>query len=99
MEELQRVFKVVPSELIYEPIFTYIWTTAESRFGDEFKPKPSRKEALTEIARAYLKAAGMTLRGELARVTDLIETGCGLGQLGFGRPRVRKAAAAGSLSA
>lgn len=46
-------------------MFTYIWTTAESRFGDEFKPKPTREEALTEIARAYLKGAGMTLRGEI----------------------------------
>jgi hypothetical protein len=79
IDELQRSFKVVPSEVVYKPTFTYIWTTAESRFGDEFEVISSREAALTEIARAYLKGAGMTLRGELARVTGLSKPDAGLG--------------------
>jgi hypothetical protein len=39
----------------------------------------SREEALKEIARAYLSAAGMTLRGELASVTGLSRTEAGSG--------------------
>jgi hypothetical protein len=35
MEELQRVFKIVPSEAVYRPTLTYLWTTVESRFRDE----------------------------------------------------------------
>ena len=41
--------------------------------------KPAEKEALTEIARAYLKGAGMTLRCELARVTGLSNPDAGMG--------------------
>jgi len=77
--ELQKVFKVVPSEVVYKPAFTYIWTTAESRFRDPFRVKPKREEALTEIAREYLNGAGMTLRGELARVTGLSKPDAGSG--------------------
>lgn len=29
IDELQRVFKVIPSEVIYKPTFTYMWTSAE----------------------------------------------------------------------
>ncbi len=79
IDELQRVFKVIPSEVIYEPIFTYIWSLAESRFQDELETKVSREEALKEIARAYLTGAGMTLRGELARVTGLSNPEAGIG--------------------
>jgi len=39
----------------------------------------NREEALREIARAYLAGAGMTLRGELARVTGLSKPDAGLG--------------------
>jgi hypothetical protein len=38
-----------------------------------------REVAVTEIARAYLTAAGMTLRGELARVTGLRSPEAGVG--------------------
>ncbi len=79
LDELQRAFKVIPSEIVYEPVFTYIWTLAEARFQDELKMRMTRERALTEMARAYLKSAGMTLRGELARVTGLTNPDAGLG--------------------
>ena len=79
LDELQRAFKVIPSAIVYEPVFTYIWTLAEARFQDELKMKTTREDALTEMARAYLMSAGMTLRGELARVTGLTNPDAGLG--------------------
>jgi hypothetical protein len=79
IDELQRVFKVVAAEIVYEPKFTYIWTLAEGRFQDELAMTVSREEALKEIARAYLFGAGMTLRGELARVTGLSHPDAGVG--------------------
>ena len=79
IDELQRVLKVTPSEIVYEPKFTYIWSLAEGRFQDELARSISRDEALKEIARAYLVGAGMTLRGELARVTGLSNPDAGLG--------------------
>lgn len=79
IDELQRVFKVIPGEIIYEPKFTYIWTLIEGRFQDELMMDLSRDEALREIARAYLQGAGMTFRGELARVTGLSNPDAGIG--------------------
>lgn len=79
IDELQNGFKVVASEIVYEPKFTYIWTLAENRFQDELLTPVSREEALREIARAYLVGAGMTLRGELARVTGLSNPDAGVG--------------------
>ena len=79
IDELQRVFKVIPGEIVYVPKFTYIWTLTESRFQDELAAVVSREEALKEIARVYLAGAGMTLRGELARVTGLSNPDAGIG--------------------
>jgi hypothetical protein len=79
IEELQRVFKVIPGEIVYHPKFSYIWTLAESRFQDELAIEVSSEEALREIARAYLASAGMTWRGELARVTGLSNPDAGIG--------------------
>jgi hypothetical protein len=79
LDELQRAFKVIPGEIIYEPKFTYIWTLTESRFQDELATMVNREVALREIARAYLWGAGMTVRGELARVTGLSNPDAGLG--------------------
>jgi hypothetical protein len=79
IDELQRVFKVIPSEIVYQPKFTYIWSLAESRFQDELQMTISREEALKEIARAYLTGAGLTWRGELARVTGLSNPDAGIG--------------------
>ncbi|MCM3902730.1 MAG: hypothetical protein ND866_13575 [Pyrinomonadaceae bacterium] len=79
VDELQKTFKVIPSDVIYKPTFSYIWALAESRFQDELERMASREEALKEIARAYLSGAGMTLRGELASVTGLSRTEAGSG--------------------
>ena len=79
MDELQKKFKLIPSDVVYVPKFTYIWSLAESRFRDEMDVAISREEALREIARAYLLAAGMTWRGELARVTGLSNPEAGIG--------------------
>lgn len=79
IDELQRVFKVIPTEAVYEPVFTYIWSLAESRFQAELAATVSREEALKEIARVYLKGAGMTLRGELARATGISNPEAGIG--------------------
>jgi len=79
IDELQRGFKVIPAEIVYQPKFTYIWSLAESRFQDELETTISREEALREIARAYLIGAGLTWRGELARVTGLSNPDAGIG--------------------
>jgi hypothetical protein len=79
LDELQRTMKVVPGEVVYEPWFTYIWTLAEGRFPQELSLKVKREEALREVARAFLHGAGMTLRGELAKVTGLSRPDAGLG--------------------
>ncbi|HVG35208.1 MAG TPA: crosslink repair DNA glycosylase YcaQ family protein [Pyrinomonadaceae bacterium] len=79
LDELQRAMKVVPGEVVYEPWFTYIWTLAEGRFPQELAKKARRTDALREVARAFLDGAGMTLRGELAKVTGLSRPEAGLG--------------------
>ncbi len=79
IDELQRSFKIIPAEAVYAPTFTYIWTLPEARFQTELHQTTSRDKALKEIARAYLQGAGMTLRGELARVTGLSAPDAGLG--------------------
>ena len=79
IDELQRAMKVIPGEVLYEPWFTYIWMLAESRFAKELSVKVKREEALSEIARAFLNGAGLTVRGELARVTGLARPEAGLG--------------------
>jgi hypothetical protein len=81
LDELQRTMKVVPGEVVYQPRFTYIWTLAEGRFGHQLSMKTAREHALREIARAFLEGAGMTARGELARVTGLSRPDAGLGNL------------------
>lgn len=79
LDELQRAMKVVPGEVVYEPWFTYIWTLAEGRFSKELSLKVKREDALREIARAFLDGAGMTVRGELAKVAGLSRPDAGLG--------------------
>ena len=79
MDELQKTLKLIPSDVVYVPKFTYIWSLPESRFRDELNLALNREEALKEIARAYLLGAGMTWRGELARVTGLSNPEAGIG--------------------
>jgi hypothetical protein len=79
IDELQRTMKVIPGDVMYEPVFTYIWTLAEGRFPAELAGGVSRADALREIARAYLNAAGVSGLGELSRVTGLSRPDAGRG--------------------
>ena len=83
MDELQAAMIVVPAEALYSPTFTYIWTLAVSRFPDALTKRrtaaAARDIALREIARAFLAGAGMTIPGELARVTGLSRRDAGRG--------------------
>jgi len=79
LDELQAAMLVVPSEVYYQPKFTYIWTLAVGRFPDELRQRVRRDIALREIARCFLSGAGMTVPGELARVTGLSRPDAGLG--------------------
>ncbi|BCS35628.1 hypothetical protein TBR22_A48620 [Luteitalea sp. TBR-22] len=79
MDALQAAMLVVPSEVLYEPRFTYIWTLAVGRFPALARSRMSREAALREVARAFLDGAGMTVRGELARVAGLSRQDAGLG--------------------
>jgi hypothetical protein len=79
MDALQAAMLVVPSEVLYEPRFTYIWTLAVGRFPALARSRMTRDAALREVARAFLAGAGMTIRGELARVAGLSRADAGLG--------------------
>jgi len=79
LDDLQAAMLVVPSEVVYEPRFTYIWELGVGRFPDGLRKRISRDAALREIARCFLAGAGMTFPGEMARVTGLSRTEAGLG--------------------
>ena len=79
MDELQAAMLVVPSEVYYVPKFTYIWTLGVGRFAGELTRRVRRDVAVKEIARAFLTGAGMTVPGELARVTGLSRPEAGRG--------------------
>jgi hypothetical protein len=79
LDELQAAMVVAPSEVFYQPKFTYIWTLGVGRFPDALRRRVSRDVALREIARAFLAGAGMTIPGELARVTGLSRPEAGRG--------------------
>jgi hypothetical protein len=101
IDELQAAMIVVPTEVLYEPKFTYLWGLAEERFPEQLARKVDRQTALREIARCFLDGAGLTIPGELARVTGLSRPDAGLGNralvkegyaemLAPGRYRLRK---------
>jgi hypothetical protein len=79
IDQLQAAMIVVPSQVFYQPKFTYIWTLAVGRFPDALRRRVSRETALREIARCFLAGAGMTVPGELARVTGLSRPEAGRG--------------------
>lgn len=79
LDELQAAMLVVPEGVYYEPKFTYIWTLAISRFPDQLSARIRRDVAVKEIARCFLSNAGLTIPGELARVTGLSRAEAGLG--------------------
>jgi len=79
IDELQATMIVIPSEVVYAPKFTYIWTLAEGRFPEEIAVRSDRNTAFREIARSFLTSAGMIRPGELARVSGLSRPEAGLG--------------------
>jgi hypothetical protein len=79
IDELQAAMIVVPSEVLYLPKLTYLWTLGIGRFPEALRRRVSRDIALREIARCFLSEAGMTARGELARVTGLSRPDAGRG--------------------
>lgn len=81
IDELQAAMIVIPGEVLYLPKFTYLWTVAEGRFPDQLVSRKTiaRDVALREIARCFLDGAGLTVRGELARVTGLSRADAGRG--------------------
>jgi hypothetical protein len=83
LDELQAAMIVVPSEVFYQPKFTYVWTLAVGRFPDALRRRVSREAGVREIARCFLTGAGMTFPGEMARVTGLPRPEAGLGNRGL----------------
>jgi hypothetical protein len=79
LDELQAAMIVIPSEVYYQPKFTYLWTLAVGRFPDALRQRAKRDVALREIARCFLAGAGLTIPGELARVTGLSRPDAGRG--------------------
>ena len=79
LDELQAAMLVVPSAVVYEPKFTYIWTLGVGRFPEALRRRVTREVAVREIARCFLAGAGMTFRGELARVAGLSRPEAGRG--------------------
>jgi hypothetical protein len=79
IDELQAAMIVVPSDVIYQPKLTYLWGLAEERFPEQLTRRISRQQALCEVARCFLDGAGLTIPGELARVTGLSRPDAGLG--------------------
>jgi hypothetical protein len=78
LDELQSAMIVIPGEVVYVPKFTYIWTLSEGRFAEQLKTKV-KGNPLREIARCFLSGAGLTIPGELARVTGLSRPDAGIG--------------------
>ncbi len=81
LDELQAAMIVIPTAAVYAPKFTYIWSLGIDRFPDELRRRVSRQVAVREIARCFLAGAGMTIPGELARVTGLSRPEAGRGNL------------------
>ena len=79
LDDLQRRMLVIPGDVLYSPVFTYVWTLADARFRKELNMRVARGEAFREIARAFLDCAGLTVRGELARASGLSRPEAGLG--------------------
>jgi hypothetical protein len=79
LDELQAAMLVMPSAVYYEPKFTYIWTLGVGRFPDALRKRIKREAAVKEIARCFLSNAGLTIPGELARVTGLSRPEAGKG--------------------
>ena len=79
LDELQAAMIALPSGVAYAPKFTYIYGLGLGRFPDALRRRVARDIAVKEIARCFLIGAGMTIPGELARVTGLSRPEAGRG--------------------
>ena len=79
LDELQAAMIVIPSEVFYQPKFTYIWTLGVSRFPDALRRRVGATRPCARSRAAFLAGAGMTVPGELARVTGLSRPEAGRG--------------------
>ena len=79
VDELQAAMIVIPSDVLYLPKFTYLWTLGIGRFPDALRRRVNPGVALREIARCFLSGAGMTFPGEMARVAGLPRPEAGRG--------------------
>ena len=68
---------VVPSAVLYRP-FTYLWTLAVGRFPTRCASVRVERSPCAK-SRGLPHGAGMTVRGELARVTGLSRPEAGRG--------------------
>ena len=79
IDELQAAMLVVPSEVVL-PAEVHLHLDARRRtISRRAARRVEREAALREIARCFLAGAGMTIPGELARVTGLSRPEAGLG--------------------
>jgi hypothetical protein len=79
LDELQATMLVVPSDVVYQPKFSYLWELATERFPEELAARTNQQTAVREVARCFLDGAGLTIPGELARVTGLTRPEAGIG--------------------
>lgn len=79
LDELQAAMLVIPSDVVYKPGFTYIWTLGVGRFPDALRRRVKPDVALREIARCFLTTAHLTVRGELARAIGVSRQDAGRG--------------------
>lgn len=95
LDELQAAMLVLPGAVYYEPKFTYVWELAVGRFPEALRQRVKREVAVKEIARCFLSNAGLTIPGELARVTGLSRPEAGRGNRALVKERFATMLAAG----
>ena len=57
LDELQAAMLVVPSEVYYQPKFTYVWTLAVGRFPDELRRRLAARRRRSARSRAAFSPA------------------------------------------
>ena len=70
---------VVPSEVFYQPKFTYIWTLGVGRFPDALRRRVEPRDRAARNRPLLSGRRGPDVPGELARVTGLSRPEAGLG--------------------
>ena len=79
IDELQAAMIVVPSEVFYQPKFTYIWTLGVGRFPDALRPARQSRNRPARNRPLLSDGSGHDIPGEMARVTGLPRPEAGRG--------------------